>query len=109
MRGLVIDYARRRQALKRGREFEITLTEGAAPSVGSQDAAELEALGDALNELGKLDPSLAELVDLHFFCGLSLAEIASIRQVSERTVQRDWRKARLLLHHQLDDGAPPSA
>ncbi len=109
MRGLVIDFARSRRAIKRGREFEITLTEDAAPSVRPDEVENLADLGEALDELGKLDPALAELVDLHFFCGLSLAEIASVRNVSERTVQRDWRKARLLLHHQLDEGTPPTA
>ena len=109
MRGLVIDFARSRRAIKRGREFEITLTEDAAPSVRPDEVEDLADLGEALDELGKLDPALAELVDLHFFCGLSLAEIASVRNVSERTVQRDWRKARLLLHHQLDEGTPPTA
>ena len=109
MRGLVIDFARSRRAIKRGREFEITLTEDAAPSIRPDEVEDLADLGEALDELGKLDPALAELVDLHFFCGLSLAEIASVRNVSERTVQRDWRKARLLLHHQLDEGTPPTA
>ena len=109
MRGLVIDFARSRRAIKRGREFEITLTEDAAPSVRPDEVENLADLGEALDELGKLDPALAELVDLHFFCGLSLADIASVRNVSERTVQRDWRKARLLLHHQLDEGTPPTA
>ena len=103
MRGLVIDYARRRQAKKRGRLLEITLTgcePGPAEGVG-QSAEELVQLGDALAELAALEPALAELVDLHFYCGFTFAEIAGIRGVSERTVQRDWRKARLLLHHAL--------
>ena len=56
---------------------------------------------DALDELATVDPALTELVDLHFFCGYSFAEIAGLRDVSERTVQRDWRKARLLLHRAL--------
>ena len=55
-----------------------------------------------------LEPSLAELVDLKFFCGFSFIEIAGIRNVSERTVQRDWAKARLLLHSALRDGGERS-
>lgn len=102
MRGLVIDYTRRRRAKKRGRELEITLDGDELPvSEVAQDAHELEALGDALDDLAGLEPSLAELVDMHFFCGFTLAEIAEFRGVSERTVQRDWRKARLLLHKSL--------
>jgi RNA polymerase sigma factor (TIGR02999 family) len=107
MRGLLIDYARRRGARKRGREFEITLADDAAPSEGATHSAEeLARLGDALDDLAALEPALAEVVDLHFFCGFSFAEIAALRGVSERTVQRDWRKARLLLHQGLSDDAP---
>ncbi|MDQ2931168.1 MAG: ECF-type sigma factor [Gemmatimonadota bacterium] len=106
MRGLVIDYTRRRRAKKRGRELEITL-EGneVAPQDSGDEALELERLGDALDELAALEPSLAELVDMHFFCGFTFAEIAALREVSARTVQRDWRKARLLLHESLLDEA----
>jgi RNA polymerase sigma factor (TIGR02999 family) len=110
MRGLVIDYGRRRRARKRGRDVEITLAEQDAPAYPAP-GDDLAALGDALEELAALDPALAELVDLHFFGGFAFGEIAGMRGVSERTVQRDWRKARLLLHRSLGDGpageAPP--
>ena len=109
MRGLVIDYVRSRRAKKRGRQFEITLADD-EPSSGRplENATQLERLGEALDELGQFEPALAELVDLHFFCGFSFVEIAALREVSERTVQRDWRKARLLLHQALleDDVHP---
>lgn len=102
MRGLVIDYARRRRAKKRGRDIEITLVEEQIPAPDGIDSSmELESLGDALNDLSRLCPALAELVDLHFFGGFTFGEIAELRGVSERTVQRDWRKARLLLHQAL--------
>jgi RNA polymerase sigma factor (TIGR02999 family) len=102
MRGLVIDYARRRQAKKRGRELEITLSGREPPSADAERAAaDLEQIGDALEELSVMEPALAELVDLHFFCGYTFAGIAAARGVSERTVQREWRKARLLLHHAM--------
>jgi RNA polymerase sigma factor (TIGR02999 family) len=108
MRGLVIDYARRRQALKRGRRFEITLVENETPSQETQKSvAELERVGDALDELATLEPALAQLVDLHFFAGYTFGEIASLRGVSERTVQRDWRKARLLLQQTLLTDSEP--
>lgn len=105
MRGLVIDYARRARAKKRGGGmFEITLIEESdrAPAAGGE-VMELQRLSDALDDLAGLDPELAQLVDLHFFSGYTFAEIAAMRDVSERTVQRDWRKARLLLHHTLAD------
>ena len=60
-------------------------------------------MGEALDELAALEPGLAELVDLKFFCGFSFAEIAAMRGVSERTIQRDWAKARLLLHQAIGD------
>src|SRR5215203_4944174 len=107
MRRLVIDFGRRRQAKKRGREFEITLV-GDEPATHDaiEMAKDLERLGDALDELSALEPDLTQLVDLHFFCGYTFAEIAALRAVSERTVQRDWRKARLLLQHALLPQAP---
>jgi RNA polymerase sigma factor (TIGR02999 family) len=102
MRGLLINYVHRRRAQKRGRQFEITLAGDEQPPADAiRQAEELQRLGDALGELAELEPALAELVDLHFFCGFTFAEIAAMREVSERTVQRDWRNARLLLQHML--------
>jgi RNA polymerase sigma factor (TIGR02999 family) len=99
MRAVVIDYARRTRAQKRGGgAFEITLHPDLA---GGQDATELAQLSDAIDHLATINPALAELVDLHFFCGYSFREIAELREISERTVRRDWRKARLLLHREL--------
>ncbi|HZA94855.1 MAG TPA: ECF-type sigma factor, partial [Burkholderiaceae bacterium] len=62
---------------------------------------DLVPLGDALNELARIDAPLAELVDLKFFCGFTFTDIAAMRGVSERTVQRDWDKARVYLRHTL--------
>lgn len=101
MRTLVIDYARTRQAQKRGGAYEITSLPTELPEQVA-DATELERIGAAIDTLAELDPSLAQLVDLKFFCGYSLIEIASMRGVSERTAQRDWDKARLLLRRALE-------
>ena len=113
MRWLVIDYARRARAQKRGGgAFEITLTDTAAAGAPrAMAASELDRLSESLDDLAALDPALAQLVDLHFFCGFTFAEIAAFRDVSERTVQRDWRKARLLLRDALldDGGTAPGA
>jgi DNA-directed RNA polymerase specialized sigma24 family protein len=57
--------------------------------------------GAALDGLASVDPQLAELVDLKFFCGFSLEEIAAMRGVSPRTVQRHWEKARIYLHREI--------
>jgi RNA polymerase sigma factor (TIGR02999 family) len=102
MRGLIIDYARSRQAQKRGGEFEFTsIRTDIAAAI--PEAADLGRLSDALDELAAMDPRLARIVDLKFFCGFSFAEIAAMVGVSERTVQRDWEKARIYLHHVLED------
>src|SRR3954453_23852590 len=97
MRGLIIDHARSRMATKRGGEFEITSLEiDVAEEV--VDVKELSAISDSLDELARVEPELAEVVDLKFFCGFSFAEIAAMHHVSERTVQRRWEKARIYLH-----------
>jgi RNA polymerase sigma factor (TIGR02999 family) len=100
MRGLIIDHARSRSAVKRGGQFEITQLGTDLPTRYA-DEQELTQISDALNQLAQSDPSLAEVVDLKFFCGFSFAEIAAMRDVSERTVQRKWEKARIYLHRSI--------
>jgi RNA polymerase sigma factor (TIGR02999 family) len=97
MRGLIIDYVRERQAIKRGGEFHLTSLDTQIADAVPQEQ-DLAPLGDALDELALAEPALAELVELKFFCGFSFVEIAAMRGVSERTVQREWNKARLYLH-----------
>ena len=100
MRGLIIDHARNRHAQKRGGLFELT-----AFNTNVQenliDDRELTRIGEALDELAAVDPELAQVVDLKFFCGFSFTEISAMRGVSERTVQRSWEKARLYLYSNL--------
>lgn len=105
MRGLIIDHARNRLAIKRGGRFEIT---SLSSEVGNDavDDHELTRISDALDELAKLDGSLSQIVDMKFFCGLSFVEIAGICGVSERTVQRKWEKARIYLHRSLREDLP---
>jgi RNA polymerase sigma factor (TIGR02999 family) len=100
MRGLIVDHARSRQAAKRGGEFHLT-TLGSEAADAVADAGELQMIADALEVLAAHDAPLAEVVDLKFFCGFSFAEIAAMRGVSERTIQRQWDKARIYLHHTL--------
>ena len=104
MRGLIIDHARNRQAQKRGGQFEITSLSTDA-SENSVDHLGLQRISESLDELAKVDCSLAEIVDLRFFCGFSFAEIAAMRGVSERTAQRNWEKARIYLHRALQGSA----
>ena len=100
MRGLIIDYMRSRYAQKRGSGFEITsLSEDAADNAA--EVIELTRISQALDELAVAEPPLAEIVDLKFFCGFTFVEIAAMRGVTDRTVQRQWQKARIYLHHSL--------
>jgi RNA polymerase sigma factor (TIGR02999 family) len=103
MRGLIIDYARNRSAIKRGGDIKMTALNEEMIS-GTPDANRLADIGEALDELGEVEPELARLVDLKFFCGLSLAEIAALQNLAERTVQRRWDKARIYLRRWLKRG-----
>jgi len=100
MRGVVIDHVRERQAQKRGGHLHITALDTAtAESVAGQ--VDLLPVNEALEELERIEPALAQVVDLKFFCGFSFVEIAALQNVSERTVSRQWEKARTLLHRAL--------
>ncbi len=105
MRSFIIDHARERHAQKRGGLFEITSLDTNAME-NSVNHREVAQIGDALDELAKVEPELAEIIDLKFFCGLSFVEIAALRHVSERTVQRNWERARLYLHRQIRADLP---
>jgi RNA polymerase sigma factor (TIGR02999 family) len=105
MRSLIIDFARERRAQKRGAGFHITQLDTGREKQSPADAddVQLQRLSEALDQLAVHDSRLAELVDLKYFCGLTLSEIAAMRGVSERTVQRDWDKARLFLHREIEN------
>ncbi len=98
MRQIVIDHARRRLALKRGGgEIEaVTLNESAALDAMTPDT--LLRLDHALDQLGGLDRRLAELVEMRFFGGLSIEQIAEAQGLTTRTVHRDWRRAKAFLY-----------
>jgi len=100
MRGLIIDHMRSRHAQKRGGQFEITTLVDTAADTAAE-VRELTRISQALDELSGAEPGLAEIVDLKFFCGFTFVEIAAMRGVTERTVQRQWQKARIYLHHSL--------
>jgi len=101
MRGLVIDYCRSKGAQKRGGDLTFLSLDDVPPAAA--DAGTFEQLDQALQELEALDAPLAQLVDLKFFCGFTFGELAAMRGVSERTVRRDWEKARLLLHQAIGE------
>ena len=106
MRGLIIDHARARNSAKKGGRYHITaitLDNLASPI----DARELALINDALEELTTVEPELATLVDLKFFCGFSFAEIGAMQMISERTVQRKWEKARIYLYQSIRGRCAP--
>jgi len=103
MRGLIVDGLRSRQARKRGGDLAITSLDGKELGQAALpgDTEDMERLGQALDALAAVEPEIAQVVELKFFCGFTFAEIASLRGSSERTVQRHWDKARIYLRHAL--------
>ena len=100
MRHLLIDYARRRNAQKRGGDKQIIPLDGQEIAVHS-NAEELIELDEALSKLAERDERLSRVVECRFFGGMTMEETASAMKVSVRTVQRDWNRARAYLHKAL--------
>ncbi len=101
MRQVLVDEARRRNALKR-EQSECVLTGFAADAYGrTLWDAQLVALDQALDELAKLNPRQAQMVESRFFGGLEMREISELLDVSEATLLRDWRAARAWLAARL--------
>jgi RNA polymerase sigma factor (TIGR02999 family) len=100
MRNILVDYARRRGAVKRGGNQVPVDWAVAEPSVESV-ASDVIALDAALTRLEHAEPQLARVVELRFFAGLSLEETAEVMGRSARSVDRDWRKARAFLHQAM--------
>ena len=105
MRSVVIDFIRERHAERRGGDAaRISLTNGAEALVDPTTAggeSEILRVHEALDALGKRDPQLVQLVEMRYFGGMTEAEIAGALGVTERTVRRDWLKARVLLREAL--------
>jgi RNA polymerase sigma factor (TIGR02999 family) len=104
MRQIAIDRVRADVADKRGGNADITSLEGIqdADAESALGHTDLIALDQALTLLDSFDPRLSRLVELRFFAGMSLEEAGEKLGMSERTLKRDWRKARAFLHTQLD-------
>jgi RNA polymerase sigma factor (TIGR02999 family) len=96
MRSIIVDFVRQRHAVRRGGDDVQVPLEGAAESVPSPED-EVMRVNDALDELAKVDERLAKVVEMRYFAGFSEEDIALALGVNERTVRRDWQKARLLL------------
>lgn len=96
LRSIVIDTVREARAQRRGGGLDIVTLDTAALE-GLGPSADVEIVDHALDALRKLDAPLARLVEMRFFAGMTEAEIAAALGLSERTVRREWRKARVLL------------
>jgi RNA polymerase sigma factor (TIGR02999 family) len=100
MRRTLVDFARDRQYLKRGGgALQVSLGEAAALTV--QRGADLVALDEALTALAEVDRRKVQVVEMRFFGGLSVKEVAEVLNVSEETVMRDWRLAKVWLLREL--------
>jgi RNA polymerase sigma factor (TIGR02999 family) len=105
MRQILVDHARRKLAAKRGGGALVEALD--EERVGDESRLlDLLALDEAVDRLRALSDRLARVVELRFFGGLSVEETAEALGVADRTVKRDWRKARSVLHHWLRDDAP---
>ena len=102
MRQILVEYARGRNAAKRDGGCKITLDEAVA--LPGRPDLDLVSLDDALNELSRLDPKQARIVELRYFGGLTIEETAAALEISPATVKRDWATARIWLHRELDRG-----
>lgn len=97
MRSVIVDMARRSQAVRRGGDAVfVTLDTHVGDSVAADESDVLQ-VAEALEELARLDPRLARVVEMRYFAGLTEEEIASALGVTYRTVRRDWEKARAFL------------
>jgi RNA polymerase sigma factor (TIGR02999 family) len=98
MRNLLVDHARARRRAKRG-GGAIRLDQ--APEPANDRSEELLAIDDALERLAKIDPRQGRIVELRYFGGLSIEEIAAVMEISERTVSREWQMARVWLRTEV--------
>jgi len=103
MRQILVEYARRRRAVKHDRGYTLTLDD--AVSLLKGRSADLVALDDALNGLSQFDAQQSRIVELRFFGGLSIEETSQVLGISPATVKRDWATARVWLHHEMSKAA----
>jgi RNA polymerase sigma factor (TIGR02999 family) len=100
MRQILVDYARRRGAAKRGGSVcKLSLDEGTM--MPRRKDVDVVALDDALIGLAKIDPRQSQVVELRFFAGLSLEQVSEVLEIAPATVQRDWTTARAWLHREI--------
>jgi RNA polymerase sigma-70 factor, ECF subfamily len=105
MRQILVDYARRHGAAKRGGSVcKLSLED--AMATPRRAPVDIVALDDALRALARIDERQSRVVELRFFAGLSLNEISTVLEIAPATVQRDWIAARAWLHREISRGHP---
>ena len=109
MRQIVIDHVRSRRTEKRGGGVEAMSLDSAIVAVAQGRDEELLVLDEALKRLELVDPRLARFVELRFYGGLQLEELAEVVGLSERTLKRDWRKARAFLYREISGQPEPES
>ena len=106
MREILVDHARRHNAAKRGgNRHRITLDDNLV--IESSRDVDLLAIEDALAKLAKLDPCQAQMIELRFFGGLDIAEVAKVMGMSKRSVEREWTMVRAWLRRELSGSDMP--
>jgi RNA polymerase sigma-70 factor, ECF subfamily len=101
MRMVIVDYWRRKRSKKRDPQAPLSATLKDVPARNPLLAIDILVLDEALRTLSELDARQAQIVELRFFGGLTLDEIAAVFGVTERTVKREWQKARVFLYHAM--------
>ena len=104
MRQILVDYARRHRAGKRGGGATLSLDDTGLFERGKSQDVDIIALDDALGALAQIDARKAQVVELRFFGGLTFEEAAEILKVSAMTVSRDWSTAKAWLHREMKRG-----
>src|SRR5918997_3144335 len=94
MRRILVDHARQHQAVKRGGSVQQRISITSVEKFAKQPEVDLLALNEALDELAKMDPQQGRIVEMKFFGGLSIEEIAEVLSIGHATVERDWKMAR---------------
>jgi RNA polymerase sigma-70 factor, ECF subfamily len=103
MRRILLDYARKHQAVRRGSGQTVSLEDTMA--IADDQSLDMIGLDLALQKLAALDPTQAQMVELRFFGGLSVEETAQVMGISPATVKRSWSSARAFLHRELSGGS----
>ena len=103
MRSIIVDEARRRSAARRGGD-QVQVTLVTSLEAQSEETVDVEALDGAMRELQQIDERCHQIVELRYFAGLSVEQVAELLELSPATIKREWQKARAFLFRALHNG-----